>query len=217
MRKLLITALAVFCIMALSPLAQAFTPLTVTNMIGDNDGYGYGAGAVADGADLPFTNDPAPGAGWLFDNRTSDELAATDGSQATDVEDNFDVTFFHTFDVSQFSALTEAWFTIDISGLQQAIFGGYSHLYLDGVEVTDFLTVDQGAWGSDVLVYSVDLASLADGTLNVFFDNWTNDHIGIDFTMLKVSGVTEAIPEPTTMILFGLGMAGLGIRRKFRK
>jgi|WetSurMetagenome_2_1015567.scaffolds.fasta_scaffold130514_1 hypothetical protein len=189
--------------------------ITVTNMIGDNDGYGYGADLVPDGADLPYTNNPYEGTGWLFDNRSEAELAAIDGSQATDVEDITSVTFHHKFDMSLFKSLTCATFSIDMSGVQQGLFGGYSHLYLDGVEMSDFLTLDQGAWGSSVLTYKVDLSTLCDGMLDVTIDKWSEDHIAVDFASLTVTGYGACpVPEPTTMLLVALGLAGAGVVRR---
>lgn|GEM_PF-2671621 len=194
--------------------------ITVLDMIGDNDGYGYGAAMVPDGADLPVTNDPEEGAGWIFDNRSAAELAATNGAQGTDFEEMLDVTFNHRFDLSRFDYLTEAFFTIDISGLQQGIFGGFSHLYLDGVDVANLLDVDQGVWGSGLFTYAVDLSMLSDGALDVYFDGWDfdygHDDIAIDFAALTVTGVS-AIPEPATMALFGLGLVGLGMLRRWKE
>jgi hypothetical protein len=191
-------------------------------MIGDNDGYGYGDDLVPDGADLPLTSSPYEG-GWLFDNRGGDELIGTDGSQFTDMESRFSPTFHHTFDMSLFSVLTEATFTIDISGVQQDLFGGYSHLYLDGVEVLGFIDLEQGAWGSGLLTYEVDLGMLSDGMLDIYIEGWDSnegyyDDFAVDFASLTVSGLgVDPVPEPTTVMLFGLGLAGMGVARRFRK
>ena len=45
--------------------------ITYTDMIGDNDGYGYGHAVVGDGDDLPYVNQ----GGWEFDNRSAPEIA----------------------------------------------------------------------------------------------------------------------------------------------
>ena len=205
------------------------TLATITDMIGDNDGYGYGSDIVADGDDLPFTARPdGSDFGWLFDNRNAAEMAATNGAQATDISTAFDVTFHHAFDMSQFDHLTSAIFTIDISGIQPDNIwsdgGGFTRLYLDGIEVTKFLDIpNQGAWGSGVFNFDVDLALLADGELDVYLDVFENydgeirsaDEIAVDFTMLTVNGTTDVIPEPATLVLLGLGLAGYRLRRKF--
>lgn len=197
--------------------------ITLVDQIGDNDGYGYGHALVGDGANLPFTDDPFAGGGWNFDNRSAEELASTNGAQQTDLEDQLDVTFHHTFDISQFSSLTSALFTIDISGLQQGVFGDFfSHLYFEGIEVLPFTTVNLGSWGSALLTYEVDLAMLTDGIFDVYLNNFDgyfgDDHIAVDFTSLTVTGLsTSTIPEPTTMLLLGFGLAGAGVIRRFRK
>ncbi len=197
-------------------------PFSTINIIGDNDGYGFGSKNVGEYDYLPFTNDPVEGSGWLFDNREEDELNATNGAQGTDVEDFADVTFHHKFNIYDFEELTKAYFTIDIGGLQQGQFGGFSSLYIGGVEVEDFQNINQGTYGTGIFTYEVDIDMIRDGKLEVYFDNFGNDfgddHWAIDFTMLSVKGTaSNAVPEPTTMVLMGLGMAGMGLIRKYKK
>ncbi len=201
-----------------------FDFITICDMIGDNDGYGYGQDLVPDGATLPGELLDDDSYSWRFDNRSVDELAATNGAQFTDWSDRFDATFTHQFDIFQFDYLTEAYFTIDFSG-QQSIFSSddiFTRLQIGGIDVIDLRPYEQGAWGSGLFTFEIDVDMLTDGMLEVAFSMGENrnsrEEMAIDFTRLCVTGVaSSAIPEPGTMILLGLGTVGIIIRKRLTR
>ncbi len=198
--------ISLLSIAAIVLMAASTNAFTYSDMIGDNDGYGYG---VADGAVLPE---------WVFDNRSAAELAATNGAQFTDYESN-QFVLDATFDFAPFalSDIISATFTIDVTGIQTTDFG-QSRLWFDGIEVADaFAGVEQGVYGSGVFDFAVDNSYLADGNLDVRYLGGDVDATGVDFVKLTIETRTPAIPEPTTLALLGLGLAGLGLRRKLRK
>jgi hypothetical protein len=181
----------------------------VSVIVGDDDGYGYGIG---DNADLPESSTPScvgPGTcsnntnqtdcnadvnscswvTWVFDNRDGAEFSANDGSEETDREPLSPRNFGFTMTFDPLLNPVNATFTVDVSGIQTDTFGP-SSLFLDGVDVSSVLPVEQGIFGSSRVTTSIDPAITSDGSVSVTFQGGSagvGDAIAFDFFELNLT------------------------------
>ena len=169
-------------------------------MIGDNDGYGFGASVVPDGHDIPSEDS------YIFDNRDSSEVSATDGSQYTDIEDSwgegftFTITFPIVEDPDYYDSAT---FTLDVTGIQTNYYGA-SSLYLDDWDYSQYLPQEQNIYGSQIAIIGIDVSRLLNGSLTVNFRGGTggiistnHDAIGFDYFRLQVQCADRLEGPPT--------------------
>lgn len=218
MRRLRIglMAMAVVAVIGSARISEA-SPITIT--IGDNDGYGFGAGVVPNGTPLPIdlsTFDP----GIPEDHRSAAEQAAINGSQQTDIYIAlFDplptlVNFIFPFA----GTLTDATLTIDMAGFQAGSFGQISASY-NGVAKPNLLNFEDGLLVTTVRSFVLDPAALiaanAAGQFVLTLNRGASVD-GISFDYLQLNGnAVAAVPEPGTLSFLGLGLlAGAGLLKR---
>ena len=163
----------------------------ISIMIGDNDGYGYGATIVPDGSILP-TSDYDPLHNWIFNNQENSESNATDGSQYTDRERYIpswpQANFTITIPPVNLVYFNSASLIIDVSGIETNAFGPPS-LLLDGNDYSSYVALNQGSRGSNIITISLPYQLLADGKLTVDFQTGNlngGDTAAIDFFQLLI-------------------------------
>lgn len=191
-----------------------------TWMIGDDDGYGMG---IPDNANHPFD-----GYNANYDGRSAAETAATDGAQFTDTystthtgygpQPGDTATFLFTglgngwtegsmwFDMADFQANTFGAVNVTYNGILQ------NWAFNDGFPTTKvrFFDLEQ-----DVLD-SINLL----GSLTVSIErNNSTDFYGFDYALLsnKTGENTTRVPEPSSVLLFGMAILGLYVRRRISR
>lgn len=193
--------------------------LTITSIVGDLDNFGTGL---------------LPGEAISREAFINAQRTPEDGDMDLDYCVWCQQTQFswqHTFELLPEARIIGAKLTIATFDLEDAGAGDgqggepYDDLlFLDGVELSgafdETFTADGFPVTPNTTVF--DLTSeffdlLMDGSMEVLVNSHggiKQDCIAIDYAMLEIE--LSTIPEPGTLLLLGLGLAGIGLWRRFR-
>jgi hypothetical protein len=179
--------------------------------IGDNDGFGFGAGLVPDGTNLPNINLPE-------DRRSAGEAAAANGAQQTDFYSAVFTPLPFTFDVifPFAGVLNSGTLTIDMGGFQASQLGQLSVAF-NGVAQPGLFDFQDGVFNTAVRSFLLSPAALAGANLAGEFRmtvgrDGSNDAIAFDY--FQLDGDINEVPEPATVMLLGAGLLTGALRRR---
>jgi hypothetical protein len=232
---------AITILVAVVSLMASGNAYATTIRIGDVDGFGIatiglvratgsphtspadtnGDGNLTEGEYLPDWNKNGTvgiSAGDEFDQRSAPELLAVDGSQWTDRS----VTGFGAADgvtfTFMFSAPSLGDFDFEVDHTFNLMIGDYDVfpvlIQLDGVTIA--LTLQGGSQDGliQLVTASVPFSLLTDGQLVARITAPSESYLAFDYAELVGPVAPTSVPEPTSITLVLLGIAGLLLRSR---
>ena len=181
--------------------ASVASAAVINSTVGDDDCFGLG-GTCAQG---DLWRDDLGGV-FFTDYRDASDLATASHTDIWDTPTN--LTWDHSYNLGSGTVIS-ATFDLVIAGFADV---GPVSLFADStlIAVYDFSGQFQTV---HTLISTVVPLSLIDGATS-FSLNASGDGYIIDYSALRIETDTTGVPEPTTLALLGLGLAGFGFSRK---
>lgn len=192
--------------------------------IGDDDGFGFGALVVPDGAPLPHNIEPNIDLDEA-DRRSAAEKSASDGAQQTDLYSAL-ADYPGYLDMPEVvdlvfpfaGELTDASFSVDMGGFETNLFGALTVAF-NGVVQPGLFGFSDGQYGTAVRSFvlgadAVHNANLAGAFIVTIARGSSIDAVSFDYFRLTGNVESTPTPEPTSWFMLASGLAGLALRRR---
>ena len=216
MKKIVAVAMAAtLSLLALQELGA--TPITI-----DNSSFEDTGGVVL--SDGGFTTDGSGLPGWTIGPLTgSVGLFKPAGIFFSSIPDGEHVAYSHGPDISQLlsatlTANTRYTLTVGVGDANNTPFGGYNIRLLAGgltlAEDSNSLLPPNGEFLTSTVVFDALPGDPRIGqSLEIVLDSFSLE-TSFDLVTLDASAINGVVPEPTTLLLLGLGLAGLGFAKR---
>jgi hypothetical protein len=200
------------CVLILLITVTGNTNAAITSLVGDKDGFGVSGAPAVPANGLGFVSDL--GGTFFTDYRSASDLTNAPFTDIWDAPGSFSYT--QSYILGGLTP-TSAALDIQIAGIHDINQATAYNLYYNGTSVGVIPSNPDSNNFEEVKLYSFVIPlNLLSGSDQVSLSGTGGDGYIINFSELTIQ--TNAVPEPSTMLLLSFGLFGLaGFRRSFKR